>query len=137
MLTRQTARRLLIAGILPALIAAYYAIAVPGTPPAHAGAQNDATQNIAAATQQILPDFTRIVEQNGPAVVNVSVSHKALAGVQTPFQGIPEDDPMFEFFRRFAPPSSKGATDATRPVRFHRDCRRGHPHQRSRGCRRR
>ena len=108
MLTRQTARRLLIAGILPALIAAYYALAVPGTPPAHAGAQNDATQNTAAATQQILPDFTRIVEQNGPAVVNVSVSHKALAGVQAPFQGIPEDDPMFEFFRRFAPPQQQG-----------------------------
>ena len=107
MLTRQTARRLLIAGILPVLIAAYYAVAVPGTPPAHAGAQGGASQNTAAATQQ-LPDFTRIVEQNGPTVVNVSVSHKAPAGLQAPFPGIPEDDPMFEFFRRFAPPQRQG-----------------------------
>jgi S1-C subfamily serine protease len=103
MLTIKTVRRLVIAGILPVLIAAYYVVALPGTPPAHAGAHNGATQPTAEATQQMLPDFTRIVEQNGPAVVNVSVSRKAPAGDQAPFQGIPEDDPMFEFFRRFHP----------------------------------
>ena len=108
MLTSKTVRRLAIAGILPALIAAYYAVALPGTLPAHAGAQNGATQNTAAATQNMLPDFTRIVEQNGPAVVNVSVSRKTPAGVQAPFQGIPEDDPMFEYFRRFGPPQQQG-----------------------------
>ena len=106
MFTSKTVSRLAIAGILPALIAAYYAVALPGTPSANAGAQDSATQNTAAATQ--LPDFTRIVEQNGPAVVNVSVSRKAPAGAQVPFQGIPEDDPMFEFFRRFGPPQQQG-----------------------------
>ena len=108
MLTSKTVRRLAIAGILPALIAAYYAVALPGTPAANAGAQDSATQNTAAATQQMLPDFTRIVEQNGPAVVNVSVSRKAPAVAQGPLQGIPEDDPMYEFFRRFGPPQQQG-----------------------------
>ncbi|MGQ0577741.1 MAG: DegQ family serine endoprotease [Betaproteobacteria bacterium] len=108
MLTIKTARRLAIAAILPALIAAYYAVVLPGTPPAHAGAQNGATKTAAEATQQTLPDFTRIVEQYGPAVVNVSVSRKVPAEAQTPFQGIPEDDPTFEFFRRFGPPQQQG-----------------------------
>ena len=108
MFSNKTVSRLAIAAILPALIAAYYTVAVPGTPPAHAGAQDGVTQNTAAATQAMLPDFTRIVEQNGPAVVNVSMSRKAPAGVQGPPQGIPEDDPMFEFFRRFGPPQQQG-----------------------------
>ena len=107
MVTSKTFRRIAIAGILPALIAAYYTVVLPGTPPANAGAQNGATQDTAVATQQMLPDFTRIVEQNGPAVVNVSASRKAPAGVQAP-QGIPEDDPMLEFFRRFGPPQQQG-----------------------------
>jgi len=112
MLTRKTAKSLLIAGILPALIAAYYAVALPGASPAHAWAQNTntatATQsNNTGATQQ-LPDFSRIVEQNGAAVVNVSASRKAQAAVQAPPQGIPEDDPMLEFFRRFGPPQQQG-----------------------------
>ena len=108
MLSNKTVTRLAIAGILPALIAAYYAVALPGTPTANAGAQDSAVQNTAPATQQLLPDFTRIVEQNGPAVVNVSVSRKAPVGVQGPFPGIPEDDPMYEFFRRFGPPQQQG-----------------------------
>jgi len=107
MLTSKTVRQLAIAGILPALIAAYYAAALPGTPPVHAAAQTEATQNTAAAMQPMLPDFSRIVEQNGPAVVNVSASRKAPASAQGP-QGIPEDDPMQEFFRRFGPPQQRG-----------------------------
>ncbi|HKQ25556.1 MAG TPA: DegQ family serine endoprotease [Burkholderiales bacterium] len=107
MFTNKTVSRLAIAAILPALIAAYYTVAVPGTPPAHAGAQDGVTQNTAAATQQMLPDFTRIVEQNGPAVVNVSVSRKVPTVAQGPLQGIPEDDPMYEFFRRFGPPQQQ------------------------------
>ena len=49
-----------------------------------------------------LPDFTGLVEKQAAAVVNISTTqiiHNA--------QGIPnfpEGDPLFEFFRRFAPP---------------------------------
>lgn len=49
-----------------------------------------------------LPDFSRITMENGPAMVNISVSGMTktsddgpMAGV-TPFSG----DPMQEFFRR-------------------------------------
>lgn len=48
-----------------------------------------------------LPDFTDLVEKQGAAVVNISTTQI----IQTP-QGIPnisEDDPFYEFFRRFAP----------------------------------
>jgi serine protease Do len=49
-----------------------------------------------------LPDFTELVEKQGAAVVNVSTTQTVRA--QQMFQGIPENDPFYEFFRRFAPP---------------------------------
>ena len=51
-----------------------------------------------------LPDFTDIVEKQGPAVVNISTTQ---GGARNPlaqqFPNVPEDDPFFEFFRRFTP----------------------------------
>jgi serine protease Do len=50
-----------------------------------------------------LPDFSTLVEKQGPAVVNISTTqiiHNAAQG----FPNIPENDPFFEFFKRFAPP---------------------------------
>ncbi|HYH40348.1 MAG TPA: DegQ family serine endoprotease [Burkholderiales bacterium] len=58
-----------------------------------------------------LPDFTVLVERQGPAVVNVVTTRKAArggAGIDLP------DDPIFDFFRRFMPnppdtgPESRG-----------------------------
>ena len=56
-----------------------------------------------------LPDFTQIVARMGPAVVNVRVvgsSKSALAadGTAPRSQQFDEDDPFFEFFRRFQGP---------------------------------
>jgi serine protease Do len=51
-----------------------------------------------------LPDFTPLMKIDGPAVVNVITTNKARAGRSR--GGAPsarEDDPMAEFFRRFAP----------------------------------
>lgn len=49
-----------------------------------------------------LPDFTDIVERQGPAVVNISTtSGRGAVAQQSP--NVPEDDPFYEFFRRFAP----------------------------------
>jgi serine protease Do len=45
-----------------------------------------------------LPDFTTLVEQTSPSVVNISVVGKASR------QTINPNDPMFEFFRRFGIP---------------------------------
>ena len=53
----------------------------------------------------VLPDFTALVEKEGPAVVNISTTQKVRArGVPSPqFRDLPEDDPFFEFFKRFFP----------------------------------
>ena len=56
---------------------------------------------LVAAAQ--LPDFTDLVEKQGPAVVNVSTTQTAKSMPEMP--NIPEDDPMFEFFQRFMPPN--------------------------------
>jgi serine protease Do len=53
-----------------------------------------------------LPDFTELYEKQGPAVVNISSTQTVHGGGQgmMPFPNVPEDDPFYEFFRRFAPP---------------------------------
>ncbi len=52
-----------------------------------------------------LPDFTEIVERQEATVVNVSATTNAHQGVHPPGAGGPsENDPMFEFFRRFGIP---------------------------------
>src|SRR5689334_11161528 len=45
-----------------------------------------------------LPDFTELYERQGPAVVSVDVTQKAK---RQRFPDISEDDPFYEFFRRF------------------------------------
>ena len=53
-----------------------------------------------------LPDFTSLVEKQGPSVVNVVVARKARPGqAQSPEM---PDDPFFEFFRRFMPNPPEG-----------------------------
>ena len=53
---------------------------------------------------QQLPDFTELVEKQGPAVVNISTTQN---GARNPLAqqmpNVPEDDPFYEFFRRFMP----------------------------------
>ncbi|MEZ5661202.1 MAG: Do family serine endopeptidase [Burkholderiaceae bacterium] len=60
-----------------------------------------------------LPEFADLVEQVGPAVVNIRTTAKAsrLGGrtPEFPFpDGLDENDPFFEFFRRFFPPRGDG-----------------------------
>jgi serine protease Do len=57
------------------------------------------------AQVQGLPDFTDLVEKQGPAVVNVSTTSTAHAG--SPQSPVPEDDPFYDFFRRFGPPQPR------------------------------
>jgi serine protease Do len=45
-----------------------------------------------------LPDFTDLYERQGPAVVSIDVTQKAR---RQRFPDISEDDPFYEFFRRF------------------------------------
>ena len=57
--------------------------------------------NNASAQSKGLPDFTDLVEKQGAAVVNISTT-QIIQNVQG-LANIPEDDPFYEFFRRFAP----------------------------------
>jgi serine protease Do len=56
----------------------------------------------------LLPDFTELYEKNGPAVVSIDVTQKARRARGMP--ELSEDDPFYEFFRRFGqvPPGPRG-----------------------------
>ncbi|HEV2432002.1 MAG TPA: Do family serine endopeptidase [Burkholderiales bacterium] len=58
-----------------------------------------------AQTARNLPDFTSLMKQQGPAVVNVITKREAArSGRGAPGQqGQPPEDPLLEFFRRFMP----------------------------------
>jgi serine protease Do len=64
-----------------------------------------------AHAQRDLPDFADLAEKQGAAVVNISTTQvqKGRPGFQLP-PGIDEDDPMFEFFKRFIPRQPPGGT---------------------------
>jgi len=56
-----------------------------------------------------LPDFTELAEKQGAAVVNISTTQTNKgASVFPGMPNIPEDDPMFDFFRRFIPQQPHG-----------------------------
>jgi serine protease Do len=62
----------------------------------------------AAAQTRDLPDFADLVERAGPAVVNIRTVERPRPGQQGAApqlpEGIDENDPLYEFFRRFMPP---------------------------------
>ncbi len=78
-----------------------------------------------AQTLRGLPDFTDLVEKAGPAVVNIRTTERVRQGnAQLPFPGLPEldeNDPLYEFFRRFFPPNQRQQPQPER--------RRGEPGQ--------
>ena len=72
----------------------------------------ESTQTAPALPLAALPDFTTLVQQNGPAVVNISVVHDAEAAAPAADFGLSPDDPMYEFFRRFQVPQPQGRMPA-------------------------
>jgi serine protease Do len=58
-----------------------------------------------AGAQQQLPNFADLVEKYGPAVVNINTQARQQ---RQQFPGLDEDDPFYDFFRRFAPPGQQG-----------------------------
>ncbi len=65
-----------------------------------------ASSSANAGLARALPDFTKLVERNGPAVVNISTTQKKKSrrsvlprGLEIP--DLPKDSPFNEFFRRF------------------------------------
>jgi serine protease Do len=66
-----------------------------------------------------LPNFADLAEQAGPAVVNIRTTERVKDGAQgnarpqTP-EGMDENDPFYEFFRRFFPPGQRPPQQAPR-----------------------
>ncbi|HEY5634268.1 MAG TPA: DegQ family serine endoprotease [Burkholderiaceae bacterium] len=60
----------------------------------------------AAAQARELPDFADLVEMAGPGVVNIRTVERARQAQGAPQlpEGIDENDPFYEFFKRFFPP---------------------------------
>jgi serine protease Do len=78
----------------------YYA---PATANAAVEATSTPANSIPLAS---LPDFSKLVERYGAAVVNISVTHapRAQTGAAVPDFGMQPGDPFYEFFRRFQIP---------------------------------
>lgn len=62
----------------------------------------------AAAQSRGLPDFTELAEKQGAAVVNISTTQVTRSSQMSPFP-FDENDPAFEFFKRFIPRHPGGA----------------------------
>ena len=65
--------------------------------------------SLAVAQSRGLPDFTELAEKQGPAVVNISTTQMTRGNQAMPFP-FDENDPAFEFFKRFIPRPPGGAT---------------------------
>ena len=61
----------------------------------------EATQVVSTPTAAALPDFSGLVEQNGPAVVNIAVTQNLKTSAVAPDSDGGADDPMDELLRRF------------------------------------
>src|SRR3954471_8314504 len=82
------------AAIAAALVPAFIAVCSTSTAaPAPLASASQATPAQAA------PDFTRLVNEAGPAVVNISVTKQAVS--QAP---VDRSDPLYPFFRHFNVP---------------------------------
>ena len=74
-----------------------------------------ALASLAQAQTRELPDFTQIVEQQGAAVVNISTTQQRQRRAQPQVPQLDEDDPMYEFFRRFIPRGPQGPQTPREP----------------------
>ncbi len=95
------------AGASAIAIAAYLGGSTFGLPDSYAVSEPPAATT-AVPLVRGLPDFSSLVEQVGPAVVNISTTQatRTRAPDALPFQ---PGDPFYEFFRRFAPPQGQQA----------------------------
>ncbi|MEP7069791.1 MAG: trypsin-like peptidase domain-containing protein, partial [Usitatibacter sp.] len=94
------------ASVVGALLALGFAIELAGLARAQTSpSARVLTPALPGASAQILPDFADLVEKYGPAVVNIQTETRAASRHQIP--GLSEDDPFYEFFRRFMPPDGR------------------------------
>jgi len=66
-----------------------------------------ATMPVMTVQAKDLPDFTELAEKQGPAVVNISIT-SVVHGTGIGFPGMPNDENLQEFLRRFGIPGMPG-----------------------------
>jgi serine protease Do len=99
-------RALVLAALVPAFAAGCSTSASAGQAAAGASAPQTASSITApTAASHGAPDFTKLVQQAGPAVVNISVT-KEVKQQALPFD---PNDPMYQFFKRFGVPVPRQA----------------------------
>src|SRR5690242_10713607 len=98
MMKRNTLRAAVMAALLPAFVAGC-TMSNAATPPATAPAAAGASATVRGPGF----DFTQLAKDEGPAVVNISVTKEAAA--QAP--QLDENDPLYQFFRRFNVPAPR------------------------------
>jgi serine protease Do len=77
----------------------------------------EVAQTVPTATPSAaLPDFAQLVEKNGPAVVNISVTGNMKTAASAPDMGVSPDDPMYEFFKRFMGPQGRMQPQQQEPM---------------------
>ena len=102
---RQTIARTAIGFAALAAIGGGYAylqkeVITPGYAASAPAATATPAQSVAVASPM---DFSGIVDQYGPAVVNISVTARAQRTAMQAPSGMDPDDPLFQFFKRFGP----------------------------------
>ncbi len=104
------ASSMITAGIVSAIVAGGIKLYEPMVAEARASAP--AVVNAApmpSIDARALPNFSALVHAYGPAVVNISVTQVQKVGTKGPQAwGFSENDPFFEFFRRFQIPMPEG-----------------------------
>jgi len=78
----------------------------PKTPKTQAPVAAVADARAASAPQpHNLPDFSALVQEVGPAIVNIRAITESEGAAQA--SNIPKDDPLYDFFRRFGSPDAR------------------------------
>jgi serine protease Do len=109
-MSKNTRRAAFVIAAMGLVAAGYAAAGRPLTWHADAsGPKASPTAAPAVAATMSLPDFSAIVKQYGPAVVNISTSGVKKADFEGPsFGQIDPGDPFWRFFRRFGGPGPQG-----------------------------
>ncbi len=109
MLNSPTMKRIVPSVLLPIFLIACSPSNQAQTNPAPIARTASTTAPLPAAQ---LPDFTTLVEREGPAVVNISTTqtvHNHPVMPQVP--GLSPNDPLYDFFKRFMPPQQSGPSE--------------------------
>lgn len=72
----------------------------------------DVANQPSGGVQMLLPNFTQLVEEVAPAVVNIQVRRKNTDNPFSHFGGDGENDPFFDFFKRFIPEEAQPESES-------------------------